>query len=283
MGIHVASNIANAVEPLGDGFPTRRVSRSEPEYNRRRREKPMPLRDHFRSPLDDKHSWDELHGGWPMVMVQQLVELLPEPYFAAPGVHLGSLYEVDVGTYRDLESHPEADIEGNGGLALATYAPPKPTITLEPELPEQDIYEVRIYDSRRNRRLIAAVELVSPSNKDRPERRDTFVAKVATLLKNDICVTIVDVVSTLNFNLYAKLLEAVQGVDPTLGDDPPPMYAVTLRTRYEERRKLMDNWYHSLAIGQTLPTLPIWLREKFAVSLDLESSYEKTCSALRIR
>ena len=218
----------------------------------------MPLRDHFRSPLDDKHSWDELHGGWPMVMVQQLVELLPEPYFAAPGVHLGS-------------------------LALATYAPPKPTITLEPELPEQDIYEVRIYDSRRNRRLIAAVDLVSPSNKDRPERRDTFVAKVATLLKNDICVTIVDIVSTLNFNLYAKLLEAVQGVDPTLGDDPPPMYAVTLRTRYEDRRKMMDNWYHPLAIGQTLPTLPIWLREKFAVPLDLESSYEKTCSSLRIR
>ena len=243
----------------------------------------MPLRDHFRSPLDDKHSWDELHGGWPMVMVQQLVELLPEPYFAAPGVHLGSLYEVDVGTYRDLESHPESDIEGNGGLALATYAPPKPTITLEPELPEQDLYEVRIYDSRRNRRLIAAVELVSPSNKDRPERRDTFVAKVATLLKNDICVTIVDIVSTLNFNLYAKLLEAVQGVDPTPGDDPPPMYAVTLRTRYEDRRKMMDNWYHPLAIGQTLPTLPIWLREKFAVSLDLESSYEKTCSSLRIR
>jgi hypothetical protein len=25
----------------------------------------MPLRDHFRPPLDDVHSWDELHGGWP--------------------------------------------------------------------------------------------------------------------------------------------------------------------------------------------------------------------------
>ena len=26
----------------------------------------MPLRDHFRPPLADKRSWDELHGGWPM-------------------------------------------------------------------------------------------------------------------------------------------------------------------------------------------------------------------------
>ena len=33
----------------------------------------MPLRDHFRSPLDDVHSWDELHGGWPMMIVRQLL------------------------------------------------------------------------------------------------------------------------------------------------------------------------------------------------------------------
>jgi hypothetical protein len=33
----------------------------------------MPLRDHFRPPLDDVHSWDELHGGWPMMIVQKLV------------------------------------------------------------------------------------------------------------------------------------------------------------------------------------------------------------------
>ena len=32
----------------------------------------MPLRDHFRPPLDNVSSWEELHGGWPMVIVQQL-------------------------------------------------------------------------------------------------------------------------------------------------------------------------------------------------------------------
>jgi len=37
----------------------------------------MPLRDHFRPPLDDVHSWDELHGGWPMMIVRKLVEVLP--------------------------------------------------------------------------------------------------------------------------------------------------------------------------------------------------------------
>ena len=243
----------------------------------------MPLRDHFRPPLDDVHSWDELHGGWPMAIVQELIEVLPEPYFAAPGVHLGTLYEVDIGTYRKpLAEAVELD-SAKGGAGVATYAPPKPTLTLEPRLPNQDVYEVRIYDSRRNRHLVAAIEIVSPSNKDRPETRATFVAKAATLLKNNICVSIVDVVSTFDFNLYAELMSFLNGVDPALGSEPSPMYAATLRMRYEDRRRMMDNWYHQLAIGEPLPTLPIWLTETRAISLDLESSYQETCRALRIR
>ena len=38
-----------------------------------------------------------------------------------------------------------------------------------------------------------------------------------------------------------------------------------------------------LEIGQPLPTLPIWLKENWAISLDLDSSYEETCRTLRIR
>lgn len=45
----------------------------------------MPLRGHFRSPSDDVHSWDELHGMWPAMMVRQLVEILLEPYVAEQG------------------------------------------------------------------------------------------------------------------------------------------------------------------------------------------------------
>jgi hypothetical protein len=218
-----------------------------------------------------------------MVIVQKLIEVLPEPYFAAPGVHLGTLYEVDIGTYREPATESNGGEAGNGGVAVATYAPPKPTLTLEPQSPNQDVYEVRIYDSRRNRRLVAAIEIVSPSNKDRPETRGTFVSKVAARLKHDICVSIVDVVTTSDFNLYAELMNFLDSADPALGEEPPPIYAVTVRMRYDGHRRLMDNWYHPLTIGQPLPTLPIWLMETRAISLDLEASYEETCRALRIR
>ena len=243
----------------------------------------MPLRDHFRSPLDDVRSWDGLHGGWPMMIVRQLIEILPEPYFAEPGVHLGTLYEVDIGTYRDLTAELPAGDRGNGGTAVATYAPPQPTLTVEPRLPLQDVYEVRIYDSRRHRRLVAAIEIVSPSNKDRPETRTTFVSKVASLLKQDICVSIVDVVTTYAFNLYAELLSFVDSADPALGDEPAPIYAMTARMRSAGERRLMDSWYHPLVLGEPLSTIPIWLTETSAISLDLETSYEETCRTLRIR
>jgi hypothetical protein len=243
----------------------------------------MPLRDHFRSPLDDVHSWDALHAMWPAVIVRNLNEILPEPYLAAPGVHLGTVFEVDIATYHESVHETNGFVGGDGGVAVATYAPPKPTVTLEPRLPKQDVYEVRIYSGRRIRRLVAAIEIVSPSNKDRPENRNSFLAKVATLLTNNICVSIVDVVSTLDFNLYGELLKFVESDDPAIGDEPSPMYAVTLRTRYEGQRKLIDNWYHPLSIGQSLPTLPIWLAANWAISLDLESCYEETCRSLRIK
>ena len=52
---------------------------------------------------------------------------------------------------------------GVGGVAVAPHAPPQPTLTMETELPDQDEYEVRIYDERHGRRLVAAIELISPS------------------------------------------------------------------------------------------------------------------------
>jgi hypothetical protein len=39
----------------------------------------------------------------------------------------------------------------------------------------------------------------------------------------------------------------------------------------------------ALALGQPLPTLPLWLADDLAIPLELEPSYEETCRVLRIR
>ena len=244
----------------------------------------MPLRDHFRPPVELKHSWDELHGMWPAVIVQQLFPILPAGYIAAPRVHLGTAFEIDVSTYqREEPARQESPRDENGGVAIAAWAPPKPTLTLETELPDQDEYEVRVYDARHGRRLVAAIEIVSPSNKDRPESRRAFVAKVAALLQSDVSVSLVDIVTIRQFNLYADLLELIGRSDPILGVEPPALYAVTTRGRkLAGKRPLLDTWFYPMALGQSLPTLPIWLDGDLGVFLNLETSYEQTCHVLRI-
>jgi hypothetical protein len=244
----------------------------------------MPLRDHFHPPVEDEHSWDELHGMWPAVIVQQLFRILPEGYVAAPHVHLGAAFEIDVSTYqRDEPPTPEPPPGGNGGVAIAAWAPPQPTLTLETDLADQDEYQVRIYDARHGRRLVAAIEIISPSNKDRPESRRAFVAKAAALLGRGVCVSLVDVVTIRPSSLYAELLELIGGSDPILRAASPAVYAVTARGRRRAgRRVLLDTWFYPMEPGRPLPTLPIWLDDDLGVSLDLEASYEEACRVLRI-
>jgi hypothetical protein len=68
----------------------------------------LPLRDHFRPPLDDSMSWDELHGAWPTVIVMALNRKLPPRYVAAPRVHLGPHAEIDVTAYEAVTYDPVA-------------------------------------------------------------------------------------------------------------------------------------------------------------------------------
>jgi Protein of unknown function (DUF4058) len=242
----------------------------------------VPLRDHFRSPVNDTHSWDEVHGGWPMEIVRHLTTILPAGFRAAPKVHLGSPFEVDVSTYdldsRDSETNADSPDSGTGTLTALS-----PTLTVEADLSEQDEYEVRIYDAERGRQLVAAIEIVSPSNKDRANTRELFVGKVASLLQQGVCVSLVDLVSIRQANLYADLLKLLGRADPALARTTPYLYAVTLRSRKPpKRRQLLDAWFYPMIVGQSLPTLPIWLTPDLRVMLPLETSYEETCRILGI-
>ncbi len=244
----------------------------------------MPLRDHFRPPLDNKRSWEELHGQWPAMIVIALANKLPPRYVAGPRVHLGAYFEVDVASYEvDAPAPNEPEPRAmEGGVATAAWAPPRPTFEVSTDLPEQDEYEVRVYDTMRHRRLVAAVEIVSPANKDRPEHRRAFVAKCAALLQQHVSVAIVDVVTTRQFNLYGDLLELIGQADPSLAPEPPSLSAAACRWARQADDWRFCAWAHTLAIGQPLPTLPLWLADDLAVPLELEASYEETCRILRI-
>src|SRR5271168_4640828 len=105
----------------------------------------MPLRDHFRPPLDLITSWEGFHGGWPMVIVQQLRKQLPPGFVAEPRVRLGTFMEIDMGA---LESDAAPRVaasssNGNGGTATAVWTATLPAVETEP--PDEYEYEVRIF------------------------------------------------------------------------------------------------------------------------------------------
>src|SRR5262245_61846739 len=131
----------------------------------------MPLRDHFRPPISSRFSWEGFHGMWPAIMVQQLSPLLPENFTAEPRVHLGTYCEIDVSAYEEDEPKQPAwsPADDRGGVATAAWAPPHPTLSVDADLAEQYEYEVLVHDQSRGRTLVAAVEIVSPANKDRPD------------------------------------------------------------------------------------------------------------------
>jgi hypothetical protein len=145
---------------------------------------------------------------------------------------------------------------------------------------DYDEYVVRAYDAREDRRLVAAVEFVSPRNKDRADARAALVSKCHALLQRAVCVVIVDPVTTHHFNLYAELMTFLGQADPTLGDPPPPVYAASCRWTVKDKRPWLEAWSNRLVVGQPLPTLPLWLSPTRVVPLDLERGYEETCHDL---
>jgi hypothetical protein len=199
-----------------------------------------------------------------------------------PRVHPGAPLELEMSAFeKDDAPSIESMSEADGGVATAVWAPAAASLVIETEMPDFDEYEVRIYDAKRGRHLVAAIEIVSPANKDRPEHRNAFVGKCAALLQKGVAVSIVDLVTVRQFNLHADVLTFLGHSDPTLNDPPPPIYATSCRW-VKKKKTTLEAWSHVLTVGQPLPTLPLWLSAELVVPLDLEQSYEQACHDLWI-
>ena len=141
--------------------------------------------------------------------------------------------------------------------------------------------KLRICNDRGDR-LVAAVELVNPANKDRPEHRRDFAVKCAAYLQQQVSVVVVDIVTERSANLHVELMELLDRTDAAPWPADQNLYAVAYRTTKEKDAWRMELWPEPLAMSRPLPTLPLWLADNLAVPLELEASYEETCKVLRI-
>jgi hypothetical protein len=248
----------------------------------------MPLLDHFHPPLSTRKSWEGFHHSWAVTIVQRLNgTILTREFESEPEVHRGTRIAIDVATYED---EPEPSLFGtngsNGGVATAvqTYAPPAPPLTGEVAFTDPDLFEVQIYKQDGVWKLVAAIELVSPANKDRPSHRRAFATKVASYLQQGVSVVTVDIVTERQANLHAELAELLHLPDSFDWQSPTGLSAAVYRVvkPKDQNQERLDVWPYPLAVGEPLSTVPLWLSPVLAVPLELELTYANACRALRI-
>jgi hypothetical protein len=180
--------------------------------------------------------------------------------------------EVDVASF-EREAARAAETNGNsGGIAVETWAPPTTSMIMPAVFPDE--IEVQVFGSPTGAHLVAAIELISPGNKDRPEMRRAFAAKCASYLQMGIGLVVVDVVTDRAGNLHDELITLLDQGDRFRFPTASPLYAVAYRpVRREPGGDQIDIWTTPLALGQALPIMPLALRGAATLPLDLETTY----------
>lgn len=243
----------------------------------------MPLLDHFHAPVYPRHDWEAFHARWAVALSDLLNGLLPQRFLAEAQIHVGRHVEADVAEF-ELSPCVYAE-EGNGsegGVAVQvqTWAPPLAVQTVDIVFP--DDIEVQVFDLRGGKRLAAAIELISPGNKDRPEARRAFAAKGVAYLQRGIGLLIVDIVTLRGGNLHRGILDLLGQAEGSVLPDDAELYAAAYHPAHRGGKNQLDLWPTPLAVGQSLPLLPLGLRGAFFVPVDLEATYSEARQRCRL-
>lgn len=210
------------------------------------------------------HRWidaisDALNGG-----------VLPSEYFALPEQNIrGPVPDVLA-----LKLAAEDDEPGTGGVAVAT-APPQTRIVRRAEA---DIYAARanrITVRHRHGEIVAVIEIVSPGNKASRAEFSAFVKKSAELIRQNVHVLIID--------LFPPTPRDPQGIHKAIWDEfveedfaLPPDKPLTLAA-YDAGPPRVA-YVESIAVGDRLPDMPLFLRPEIYVPAPLEATYATTWS-----
>jgi hypothetical protein len=233
----------------------------------------MPLHD-----WTDRFGWDGLHLIWIVQLLHWVKPRLPAGYRAyvgtVPTVAVGAPDErpdVSVRQWPEQE-RPPAVADANGPPASDTESPePDVEVALASLEPASTMFVERAG------LLVAAVELISPRNKDRPMARATYLARYAGYLLQGVNLLLVDVHRRpLAFSFADGIARELGLKEPEL---PAPL-AVSYRVGEPAATggRLLAIWRRALEPGAPLPTLPLALNVQTAVQVDLETTYMRAAA-----
>jgi hypothetical protein len=225
----------------------------------------MPLHD-----WTDRRGWEGVHHLWITELLRWVKPRLTAGYRAysgtAPTVAVGAPAEKPDVSVREWPEGPSA---------ASTPDTPAP---LPDEAPDEEVAvslldpETCVFVESRGR-LVAALELVSPRNKDRPVARAGYLARYVGYLMEGVHLLLVDVhPRPLGFSFADRIAAELEMTQPSC---PPPL-AVSYRVGEPAATggRILAIWRRSLSAGAPLPRMMLPLSLEVAVGVDLEQTYQ---------
>jgi hypothetical protein len=225
----------------------------------------MPLHD-----WTDDRGWDSVHQLWIASLLYWLQDRLPAGYRAylgnVPGLTIATEPgRPDVGVR--AVSAPAKQAAAAVSEALIEGAEPDFRVVsmLNPE-PQSTVHV--FYEGK----LVAAMEVVSPRNKDRPSAREFYRNRYLGYLWSGVHLMLVDVHRRpVGFSFVEAIAAEIQCTFPA--GLPPHAVSWSVGGRTPEGGQFLDGWYRPLAVGEPLPSIFLALRSETSLQIDLERTY----------
>lgn len=220
--------------------------------------------------------FESFHAAWILEIVRALNrQILPRGYRAFAERHLGVL-QPDITTFRN------ASITSTRRRKTAMPQGWKATAVLEYEpLPRR--YAARVENG--DGVPVAFLELVSKTNKDSADSRETFVEHLSTHIADGLHLVLVDVLASPRSNLQAELMAHLGASARSKATSGVPLYAASYRNLGQstaDKPGQLEACVCGFEVGDRLPRTSLWLSENRWVMLDLEELYAETVITMRI-
>jgi hypothetical protein len=136
-----------------------------------------------------------------------------------------------------------------------------------------DRFEVFVFNDNASATLVAAIELVSPGNKDFESNRRAFAVKCVSLICRGVSLIIIDIVTNRLANLHNEIMALLGRPDARALPLDARLYSAAYQPQLHGGGLNIDIWPECLAVCKSLPILPMRLNAEVCLRLDLEATY----------
>lgn len=216
----------------------------------------------------DRPGWEGLHIYWMTELARSLRALLPPGYRAV----IGSSPLVAIG-----QSSVKPDVAVTNGVH-----PKSPVATATSREPDWEsavatLEEDTSVQIEKDGRLVAAIELVSPRNKDRPSAREQYATRYVAYLRAGVHLLLVDVHRRpVDFGFSQSIAAALESDLPSMVAPSAASYRVGATAATGGR--MLAIWQRPLRVDEVLPTMELALTGDLTIDLDLESTYARAAA-----